>query len=75
MEYSNDEIKRLIAERMAINRRIQSEIEKEKARYRVNKKSLFFLLFILIFPIIAFVVNKAIFPKTSVWSWTYWIGE
>ena len=42
MEYSNDEIKRLIAERMAINRRIQSEIEKEKARYRVNKKSLFF---------------------------------
>jgi hypothetical protein len=79
MEYTNDEIKRLITERDAIledyNKRIHSEILKEKAKYRLDKKALFLLLFVTIFPFIGFSVNKSIFPKTSIWSWTYWIGE
>ena len=76
MEYKNDKIKQLLAERNAIiekyNLEIKNEIAKEKAKYKFNWK--LFLLTIVggfFFPI-AIEVNKKILPKTSIWSWEYY---
>lgn len=77
MEYTNDKIKQLIAKRNAIvekyNREIQDEIEKEKARYKLDWKRLFLMIGAVVFMLFAFEINKKIFPKTSIWSWEYYI--
>ncbi len=76
MEYSNEKIKRLIQERdlkiLALNKEIRDEIKKEKANYKFSwKRFLLFILMITLF-ISAVEINRRIFPKDSIWSWSYY---
>jgi len=79
MKYTNNRIKQLIAERNTIiekyNREIQNEIDKEKSNYKFSWKRFSLMILAVVFLIVAFEVNKKIFPKTSIWSWEYYMSE
>jgi hypothetical protein len=79
MEYTNEKIKQLLAERDAIvekyNREIQSEVNKEKARYKFSWKRFLLMIGAVVFMVVAFELNKKIFPITSIWSWEYYIKK
>lgn len=77
MEYSNKNIKRLIAERNSkishYNQEIEKEIEKEKAKYKFSWKRFSLMMAMIIMPFIMYKINTKIFPKTSIFSWNYYI--
>lgn len=79
MRYSNDKIKQLIEERdkqiSYFNSEIEKEIQKEKAKYKISWKRLSLLLALIILPIVAYKINTKMFPKTSIWSWNYYIKK
>ena len=79
MQYTNDKIKKLIADRDAaiqkFNYEIHREIEKEKAKYYFDWKRFMLMIACAVFMVLAIKVNKKIFPKTSIWSWEYYTGE
>ena len=79
MEYTNDKIKQLLAERNATiekyNCEIQNEIAKEKAKYKFSWKRFLLMIGAVVFMVIAIEVNKKIFPKTSIWSWEYYMSD
>lgn len=79
MQYSNDKIKQLIIERDLIlrkyDREIENEIQKEKAKYKFSWKRFLLIIVVAVSVIIAIKINERIFPKTSIWSWSYYIGD
>lgn len=79
MQYLNDKIKQLMHERDNIikeyNIKIEDEIIKEKAKYKVNYRRLLFMIFSVLFMVMAMEINKIIFPKTSIWSWQYYFSD
>lgn len=79
MKYTNDKIEQLIAERndaiQKYNRKIQNEIDKEKAKHKFSFSRFSLLIGGCIFIVMAFELNKKMFPKTSIWSWEYYLGE
>lgn len=76
MEYTNEKIKKLIEERDSIvyklNKEINDEIQKEKAKYKFNWKRFSLFVLTIIFCISSIEINHRIFPKTSIWSWEYY---
>ena len=76
MAYTNEKIKRLIAERNAAidkyDREIRAEIEKEKSNYKFSWKHFLLTVGAIVFFFVAIQANKRIFPKTSIWSWAYY---
>lgn len=76
MNYSNDEIDKLIRERDELieqyNRRIRNEIEKEKAKYIISWKRVAIVIGGPILAILAIELNYILFDESSVWSWKYW---
>lgn len=85
MEYANDNIntndniKKLIAERNAAiekyNHEIQRISDKEKDNREFSWKGLLLMLGAIIFIVTAINLNKKIFPKTSIWSFEYYMDE
>jgi hypothetical protein len=79
MEYSNDNIKQLIEERNALmqkyNSEIQKEIKKEKVKHKFSWKLFLLIVGTVLFMILAVKVNEKIFPKTSIWSWEYYLSK
>ena len=77
MEYSNDKIKRLVEERdkkiSELDYEIEQEIQKERAKHKFSWKRFGLLLAITILPFVMVELNSKIFPKTSIWSWSYYI--
>lgn len=76
MEYTNDKIKQLIAERNALiekyNKEIRKEIAKEKALYKIDWKWVFLFVASVTAMVVFPELNKHIFPPTSIWSWVYY---
>lgn len=79
MGYTNDKIKKLIAEKKAIveryDREIQNEIDKEKARYKFSWKRFLLMIAAIALMVTFFELNKRLFPKTSIWSWDYYLDH
>lgn len=86
MEYTNEKIENLIKERDALiqkhnseirkyNSKIREEIEKEKARYHFDWKRFLLMVGAVLVMFAAFELNKRIFPKTSIWSWEYYMDN
>ena len=75
--YLNEKIKRLITERNQqisyYDREIEKEIQKEKARHKFSWSRFALVIFIFIMPPAMYQLNTKIFPKTSIWSWDYYI--
>lgn len=75
--YTNKKIKDLIENRNRIvselDHEIRHEIEKEKKRYKFSYKRFLLLLAVITLPIAMYKLNTKIFPKTSIWSWEYYI--
>lgn len=75
--YLNEKAKQLIAERdnkiSYYNHEIEKEIQKEKARHKFSWKRFLLVVFIFIMPPAMSQLNTKIFPKTSIWSWDYYI--
>lgn len=76
MNYTNQIIKRLVAERDALiekyNKEIRKEIAKEKALRKINWKWVFLLVASVTAMVVFRELNKHIFPPTSIWSWAYY---
>jgi hypothetical protein len=74
----NDKIRQLISERNSTiekyNRQIQNEIDKEKEKYTISWNTVILTIVAILLMATAFNVNKKIFPKTSIWSWEYYLG-
>lgn len=73
--YTNDKIKELIKQRNELNRQIANEVEKEKAKYKFSWKRFLLMISILTLCISGLHFNKKLFPKTSIWSWEYYINK
>ena len=76
MEFSNEKIKALIAERnkkvLELDREILSEIEKEKAKYEFSWKRFLLMIGCVAWFVLAVNLNSKLFPKTSIWSWDHY---
>lgn len=79
MQYTNNKIKKLIEERDLIirkfNEEIDNEIQKEKANYKFRWDRFSLMIIAIVFLVIAVEVNEKLFPKTSIWSWGYYLNK
>ena len=75
----NEKIDRLIDERnkiiSALDQEIEKEIQKEEAKYEFSWKRFVLLVSSIILLISMFRLNEVLFPKTSIWSWDYYITK
>lgn len=71
--YTNDRIKKLLEDRNRIDYEIQKEIEKIKATRKFSWKRFFLMVGTFAFIILMLKLNAEVFPKTSIWSWGYYI--
>jgi len=77
MRYTNKKIEDLISRRDAENARynyeIEREIQKEKATRKFSRVNFLLVVSIFIGIPLMFELNAKIFPKDSIWSWSYYI--
>ena len=69
MKYTNDKIKKLIAQREAIEQEIEKEYEIEKAKYKFSWKRFFILIMMFIVMVTGVHINGKLFKKGSICSW------
>lgn len=75
--YTNEKIKELIAKRnkkiSELDREIENERRKERARYKFSWKRFLFMLAMVITSFVMIKINYKAFPKETILSWRYWL--
>lgn len=77
MKHQNEKILQLISERDSkireYNQQIQLELDKEKSKQRFDWKYFIFSISLVLLFFSAIELNKQLFPKSSIWSWSYYL--